>query len=161
MRQSKTRDWAGWAFLAPVTLYLLAFLGPWNIDRHIEPTHRLSGKTKGSLFRLPSAGARDRARSGDLVFFRHALYPTNRDLWPDDVSLLAAGCGGAASGAQRKVSAIFPTASQLFVGSEVRVLGVKVGRLSIPDTLISLRPIETFVTTLSEVCSLQSEELGE
>ena len=44
--------------------------------------------------------------------------------------LLAAGCGGSATGGQQKVSAIFPTASQLFVGSEVRVLGVPVGRVS-------------------------------
>jgi len=44
--------------------------------------------------------------------------------------LLAAGCSGAAADKPRKVSAIFPTTSQLFVGSEVRVLGVEVGHVT-------------------------------
>jgi multiple sugar transport system permease protein len=35
VRRSKTRDWAGWAFLAPVTLYLLAFYA-YPLYRNIE-----------------------------------------------------------------------------------------------------------------------------
>lgn len=44
--------------------------------------------------------------------------------------LLGAGCSSVAGSNPRKVSAVFPTASQLFVGSEVRVLGIEVGHVT-------------------------------
>ena len=49
--------------------------------------------------------------------------------WAFSAFMLASLVGSVAAG-QQKVSAIFPTASQLFVGSEVRVLGVAVGRVT-------------------------------
>ena len=49
--------------------------------------------------------------------------------------LVALACGDAAGAAPQEVTAIFPTASNLFVGSEVRVLGIQVGQVTdiVPD----------------------------
>ena len=44
--------------------------------------------------------------------------------------LVAAACSGPAGDSPQTVSAIFPTASNLFVGSEVRVMGIQVGQVT-------------------------------
>jgi virulence factor Mce-like protein len=45
------------------------------------------------------------------------------------LGIVASGCGSQPSGA-RQISAVFPRASSVFVGSEVRVLGVQVGKIT-------------------------------
>ena len=46
------------------------------------------------------------------------------------VSIAALACGQTGGEGPRKISAVFPRASNLFVGSEVRVLGVQVGTIT-------------------------------
>ena len=44
--------------------------------------------------------------------------------------MVALGCGETGGEAPRSISAVFPRASNVFVGSEVRVLGVQVGTIT-------------------------------
>ena len=60
------------------------------------------------------------------------------------LALVALGCTGQGSDA-RQISAVFPRASNLFVGSEVRVLGVQVG------TITDITPKGDSVTVAMEV----------